>query len=99
MITKTFSSLAVAAVLAVGAFGLHGTALAGDWADAVSASSKVTGPRQTVDHSTDWTRALRVENVKGTYRATVARDYGFLQQALARSGSRRSTESTEIAAR
>lgn len=90
--TKTLSGLAAVAVLTLGAFGSAGGALAGDWADAVGARTQVSGPRQTADHSTDWTRTLRVENVTGTYQTTARQSYGFLEQALAQSRPRRESE-------
>ncbi len=83
MITKTVANVALAAALAVGILGTHGTAFAGEWGDAVSAAAKTVGFSQMADHSTDWAKALRVENVVGPVQTATSGGFGFLEQARA----------------
>lgn len=81
---KTVANIAFAGVLAAGLFAMTGSALAGEWGDAIGAKNSVTGQPQTVDHTTDWAKAIGAEeSVTGLRQTAYRGPYGFLEQALA----------------
>jgi hypothetical protein len=90
---KTVANIAFAGVLAAGLFAITGSALAGEWGDAIGAKSSVTGQSQTADHTSDWAKAVGVEeSVTGLRQTAYRGTYGFLEQALANGFNGRSTD-------
>ncbi len=73
-------ALALAVVAALGNLASTTPVLAADWAEAISATESVTGPRAQ-DYATDWAKAVGAKrNVVGTQVADLG-PYGFLAQA------------------